>query len=91
MRELPREARPGQDEAQVMEPGTFTVRLSQPKPRRHVIARIRYEPGVPDDLAPLECACGWSGRAGQYARHRTEAGQLTLRRANGSRVLVPAR
>jgi len=41
----------------------------------HLIASVKYTPGDKAyDEAPLVCTCGWSGRAGDFSKHRAEAG-----------------
>jgi hypothetical protein len=48
---------------------------SKTNPGRHVIDSIDYGScGKAYDEAPTVCTCGWSGRAGDFAAHRAEAG-----------------
>lgn len=39
----------------------------------HLVASIVFEPGRND--GPATCACGWEGRASEFAAHRTAAGE----------------
>jgi hypothetical protein len=52
----------------------------EPKRRvqRHVIANIAFVPGVPSELAPVECSCGWSGISQRYQDHRAEVGERRM-------------
>lgn len=43
----------------------------------HRIQDVHYEPGTND--GPLDCACGWSGRASAYDRHRGVVPRLGAR------------
>jgi hypothetical protein len=53
------------------EPGRERARVE-----RHVIANIDYHtPGIPPELAPMECTCGWSGTALKWDEHRAQVGQ----------------
>jgi hypothetical protein len=40
---------------------------------QHVIADVHFEPGKDPQLAPLRCSCGWTGAAGSYPMHRSDA------------------
>lgn len=52
--------------------------------RRHTIERIHYERGVPSEEAPIECDCGWTGRAGDFVAHRIEVGARSNKAALAS-------
>ena len=57
------------------DPKVTSPQTGRPSKKPHIIASVRYTPGDKDyDEAPLECVCGWSGRAGDFAAHRAEAG-----------------
>jgi len=42
--------------------------------RAHVIAAVSYAHGGDPELAPIDCACGWSGLSRDFQPHRVEHG-----------------
>lgn len=44
--------------------------------RKHLIESIDFHtPGIPPELAPTVCTCGWSGPAMKLQDHRVSQGQ----------------
>lgn len=52
--------------------------------KQHVIAKITYVKSVPAELAPLDCVCGWHGRAADFSEHRKQMGARSNKAALSS-------